>query len=296
MSFEHKYSQLAGAVNLALEDFLQEYDCPQQNLYKAMKYSLSAGGKRLRPVLSLAVCELFDEDYRIALPYACAIEMIHTYSLIHDDLPAMDNDDYRRGKLTNHKVFGEATAILAGDALLNYAYEIMHEDALKNNTYLDRKIRAMAIISNLSGASGMVGGQVVDIESEDKIISPELLSYMHSKKTAALIKAPILSAAALCNATTKEFNLLEQYAEKVGLAFQIKDDILDLKGNFNDMGKLTGNDAAKKKQTFVTLYGISKAEEILAKTAKDAQKSIQKIKLDSKFLESLVGYIVTRNN
>lgn len=295
MNFEYKYNQLVAAVNSALEVFLPEKDCPQQNLYKAMKYSLSAGGKRLRPVLSLAVCEMFDEDYKIALPYACAIEMIHTYSLIHDDLPAMDNDDFRRGKPTNHKVFGEAMAILAGDGLLNYAFEIMNQDALNNNTHFDRKIRAMAIISNASGVSGMVGGQVVDIESEGKEISSELLTYMHSKKTGALIKAPILSAAALCNANTEEFNLLEQYAEKVGLAFQIKDDILDLKGNFQDMGKLTGKDAAIGKQTFVTLYGIEKAEKILAKTAQDARSSVQKLKLDSEFLEELVSYIVTRN-
>ncbi|HHV60441.1 MAG TPA: polyprenyl synthetase family protein [Clostridiaceae bacterium] len=295
MEFKEKYNQWLNIVNAALENMLEEKDNPQKNIYRAMKYSLEAGGKRLRPILTLAVCDSFGQDYKIAMPYACAIEMIHTYSLIHDDLPAMDNDDYRRGKLTNHKVFGEAMAILAGNALLNYAFEIMHQDMLKNKEFLERKIKAACIISNASGVSGMIGGQVIDIESQNKEMTLELVEYMHSKKTGALIKAPVLAAAVLCDARTDEMKYLEQYAEKIGLAFQIKDDILDFEGDFKVMGKLSGNDAANNKQTFVTLYGLDKAREILYKTASEALKYISKLNFESHFLEELVDYIVTRD-
>lgn len=296
MNFKQKYEQWLSEVNQTLDNLLVEKDCPERNLYRAMKYSLSAGGKRLRPILSIAVCELFGADYKIALPYACAIEMIHTYSLIHDDLPAMDNDDYRRGKPTNHKVFGEAMAILAGDALLNFAFEIMHQDILNSDDYLDRRIKAMVIISNASGASGMVGGQAVDMESSGKTVTPDLLKYMYSKKTGALIKAPIMAAAVLCGAKPDELGLLSEYAEKIGLAFQIKDDILDLKGSLDVMGKMSGSDAANNKQTFVTVYGIEKAEDILQQTAEEALSCIRKLKYKTDFLEELVNYIVTRGN
>jgi geranylgeranyl diphosphate synthase type II len=297
MDFNSKCKTYAELVNKALEGYVPEKDVPEGNIYKAMRYSLMAGGKRLRPILMLSVCEMLGGSIDDALPYACAIEMIHTYSLIHDDLPVMDNDDYRRGRLTNHKVFGEAMAVLAGDALLNYAFEIMLEDAIVKNDSLLNKVKAMKIISNASGASGMIGGQVVDMESVGKTIHEGILRYMYQCKTGALIKASILSAAALCGANIEEEEILGQFSEKIGLAFQIKDDILDVEGNFNELGKSIGSDAANMKTTFVTMYGIEKSKEFLSKVTRQAIACIKKLKkYKPDFLISLAEYIAERIN
>lgn len=296
MDFKARLGKWTETVNTVLDKYVTAKDTPEGTIYKAMKYSLSAGGKRLRPVLALAVCELLDGDEADILPYGCAIEMIHTYSLIHDDLPAMDNDDFRRGKPTNHKVFGEAMAILAGDALLNYAFEIMLRHGLTRQDKPAERLRAMEIIARASGAGGMIGGQVVDLESEGRRISAQTLEYMHRCKTGALIKAPVMAAAALCGANGEKEACLEEYAENLGLAFQIKDDIMDVEGSLEDMGKAAGSDEANGKSTFVALYGIEKSKEMLKRTVDKAIGSLGVFGAKAFFLEELAYYIISRNN
>lgn len=299
MNFKEKYNGWIVVVNDALGQYIAEKDTPEGNIYKAMKYSLTAGGKRLRPVLALAVCELLNGKISTVLPYACAIEMIHTYSLIHDDLPAMDDDDYRRGRPTNHKVFGEAMAVLAGDGLLNRAFEIMLADmcsGTQDARSLSRKARVAQWIAKASGTSGMIGGQVVDLESEGKTIPAELLEYMHRCKTGALIKAPVVSAAILCGALEDEFKNLEEYAAKLGLAFQIKDDILDIEGNLESMGKAAGSDAAKMKSTFITLYGLEGSKKMLENITNQAISSLEIFGAKAEFLVKLAEYLVRREN
>jgi len=296
MEFKTKLQEWSNLVNDALQDYIRKKEGPGSDIYDAMKYSLMAGGKRLRPVLALAVCELLNGDRNEVLPFACAIEMIHTYSLIHDDLPAMDNDDYRRGKLTNHKVYGEAIAILAGDALLNLAFEVMLASMAENNACPGGKIKAMHLIAESSGAKGMIRGQVIDLESEGKAIPKETLEYMHKCKTGALIKAPVLAAAVICGASSLEYDKLSEYAENIGLAFQIKDDIMDVKGNREEMGKAAGSDAASNKTTYVTLYGADEAEKMLYKLIKKAVNALGCFGERADFLRDLAIYIGDRNN
>lgn len=256
--------------------FLPEVDHNSITLYESMSYSLKAGGKMLRSVLLLAACDFCGGDEKTALPYACAIEYIHTYSLIHDDLPAMDNDDLRRGIPTNHKVFGEAMAILAGDGLLTSAFEAMNKDMLlyfDNIDLLKRRVRAVYEISKGAGCRGMIAGQVADIEAENKQCTKEILDYIHLNKTAALIKAAIRAGAYLGGCDKKTLEDLDEYAENIGLAFQIVDDILDVSGDEAELGKRTGSDAANQKATYPCRYGIEesklKVEELTA-NAKNA--------------------------
>lgn len=296
MDFKNKLISWSDVVNKELDKLINEKNTPEKTIYSAMKYSLDAGGKRLRPVLALAVCELFDGAADEVLPFACAIEMIHTYSLIHDDLPAMDNDDYRRGRPTNHKVYGEATAILAGDALLNYAFETMLSATIKNSVNIEAKVKAMHIVASASGASGMIGGQVVDLESEGTQIPAELLEYMHRCKTGALIKAPVMSAAVICGADEKQLAQLEQYSQKIGLAFQIKDDILDVIGNDELLGKKTGSDAINNKSTYVTVYGLDHSRRMLEDITGQAVDSLKDFGEKAWFLKSLAQYLLEREN
>ncbi len=259
-----EYLRLKDMVEENLVGFLPEVDHKSITLRDAMVYSLSAGGKRIRPVLLLATCELLGVQAKEAMPYACAIEYIHTYSLIHDDLPAMDDDDLRRGKPTNHKVFGEAMAILAGDGLLHSAFEVMTKDMLMyfdSPQKLQYRVHACYEIAKSSGIRGMVAGQVADIESERKQCSKEMLDYIHLNKTAELISAAILGGAALAGASLEERQNLENYAEALGLAFQIVDDYLDVCGDEAAMGKRAGSDAKKNKSTYPALYGIEKTVE-----------------------------------
>ena len=225
---------------------------------EAMRYSVFAGGKRVRPALALLSTKALGSDFNKTIPFACALEMIHAYSLIHDDLPAMDNDDYRRGKLTNHKVFGEAIAILAGDALLNTAYEIMTDYALESVDI--NSLKAMSKIAKASGIDGMIGGQVVDILSDGKIIEKEILTYIHENKTAALIKAAMASGAIMAGADDEIVRQFELSGYYLGMAFQIKDDILDVEGNASELGKSIGSDAKNHKNTYVSLYGMERAK------------------------------------
>lgn len=296
MDFKSKLDSYVNIINKTLDCYITVKDSPEKTIYEAMRYSLMAGGKRLRPVLALAVCEMLGGDIDDVIPFACAVEMIHTYSLIHDDLPAMDNDDYRRGRLTNHKVFGEAMAILAGDALLNYAYELMLDFTYKNNQNLMGKIKAMSVIAKMSGVSGMIGGQVVDLESEGKNITPELLKYMHGCKTGALIKAPVLAAAAICNASKNDTDMLELFAQNIGLAFQIKDDILDVEGNMGILGKKTGSDAINNKSTFVSLYGLEDSKKMLVEITEQAVQCMDAFGERGIFLKNLADYLLKREN
>jgi geranylgeranyl diphosphate synthase type II len=299
MDFRDKLNSYIEMVNSALKEYIKVSERPEKKIYSAMEYSILAGGKRLRPVLALAVCDMLNGDENDVLPYACAVEMIHTYSLIHDDLPSMDNDDYRRGRLTNHKVFGEAMAVLAGDSLLNYAFEIMLDDAVKGEQSvlsLSKKVKAMDIIAKSSGARGMIGGQVVDLESEGKEITAEVLEYMHRCKTGALIKAPIMAAAVICNADKDTMFSLEKFAVNLGLAFQIKDDILDVEGNSEMMGKTVGSDEGNNKSTFVSLHGLEKSKVLLNKVTDEAISSISELGDKAAFLVQLAEYLVKREN
>jgi geranylgeranyl diphosphate synthase type II len=300
MNFKDKYNIYLEQVTVALDNYIKVKEAPEKSIYEAMKYSLNAGGKRIRPILALATCEIFGGKIEEVLPYACAIEMIHTYSLIHDDLPAMDNDDYRRGKLTNHKVFGEAVAILAGDALLNYAFEIILQEMITKSDgtiSLLNKAKAANILASASGATGMIGGQIIDLQSEGKKIPQELLEYMHRCKTGALIKAPILGCAALFDANCEDVEALSSFAEKLGLAFQIKDDILDIEGDSNTLGKMTGSDLANEKSTYVSLLGIQESKKMLKAITNEASKTLgDRFGKRAEFLQNLADYLVGREN
>lgn len=296
MDFKSRFEKWTALVSEALDDYTELKDVPEASIYKAVKYSLMAGGKRLRPVLALAVAELLEGDEKDILPYACAVEIIHTYSLIHDDLPAMDNDDYRRGMPTNHKVFGEATAILAGDALLNKAFEIMLGHTLAKGDRLRQRLRAMNAIAEAAGMKGMIGGQIVDLESEGKDISAQTLEYMHRCKTGALIKAPVLCSAILYEANSREYEALEEYASCIGLAFQIKDDIMDVQGSFEEMGKPVGSDAANAKSTFITIFGLEESQRMLASTVKKAIDALEIFGARAGFLRELAEFIEKRSS
>ncbi len=261
--YEMTYSDYKAFLEDHLLDCLPEIDPKSITLYEAMKYSLTAGGKRLRPILLLATCEFCGGDIKTALPYALAIEYIHTYSLIHDDLPAMDNDDLRRGVPTNHKVYGEAMAILAGDGLLNTAFEAMNKDMLlyfDEASCLKCRVKASYEIAKGAGCRGMVAGQVADIEVVSKNACGELLDYIHVNKTGALIMAAIRAGAHLGNADEETLRIFSDYGELVGLAYQITDDILDVEGDESIMGKEAGHDEKTCKCTYVTINGLEKSK------------------------------------
>jgi geranylgeranyl diphosphate synthase type II len=278
-------------INRALEKIISDDGAPQ-DIKLAMNYSLLAGGKRIRPVLALTICQGLGGKIEEVLPYACAVECIHTYSLIHDDLPAMDNDDLRRGKPTSHKVFGEALAILAGDGLLNYAFETMLKDASAKG---ERKfIEASYVLAKASGIGGMIGGQVIDIESEGKCIDADTLYHMHKLKTGALIQAPCIIGCIIAGADEYR-EAAGLYGSKLGLAFQIKDDILDYSGDASKLGKATGMDSAHHKPTFVNTFGIEKAEGLAEQYTQEALDLTDKLD-KSGFLGELTEYLIKREN
>lgn len=296
MDFDSKYKEYLNIVNQGLEEFLPLKEGNKKTIHEAMRYSLMAGGKRIRPVIALGVCDIFEYDLAEALPFACAIEMIHTYSLIHDDLPSMDNDDLRRGKPTNHKVYGDAMAILAGDGLLNLAFEVMSASMIKDKDTAYRKVFAMNVIANASGINGMIGGQVIDIESEGKLICEDTLREMHSLKTGALLRAPVLAASYLCGLDQRERSILDVYASRIGLAFQIKDDILDVEGDTQKLGKSCGSDENNKKSTFVSLFGLDKSRQLLDQVTQEAIESISYFGTRTAFLEQLAKKLAQRDN
>ena len=260
-------------------------------IYEAMNYSISIGGKRIRPILMLLTYRMYIDDYYSIMPLAAAIEMIHTYSLIHDDLPSMDNDDLRRGKPTNHKVYGEAMAILAGDGLLNEAMNIMFEYCIGKS---HKSIEACCIISKAAGADGMIGGQVVDILSEGIKIQKDELLYMHNHKTGDLIKAPIISGAMLGGATEIELNSLITYGEKLGLAFQITDDILDEIGDIEKLGKKTKSDEINCKSNFITTFGLEECKRMSSKLTMECIEILSGIQKDTTALEEITLFLLKR--
>jgi len=281
-----------------LEDhLLQELKQTQildEKLYKSMEYSLMAGGKRIRPILLMAAADavaahgIKGENF---LSVASAVEMIHTYSLIHDDLPAMDNSDYRRGKLTNHKVFGEAMAILAGDALLTLAFEVI---ARQKNVKYPVLLEVAMELSKAAGPGGMLGGQVIDLNSEDKEIDLATLKKMHLGKTGALFRASIRSGAILAGANNKQLAALTTYAENFGLAFQITDDILDVEGEENYIGKPVGGDEKNHKSTYVTLTSLDEAKKLASDAIQNALDAIKNFGEEANFLREIVQYLIQR--
>ena len=296
MDFKAELKKYQEIVESELEKYTRTEICPERMLNESMKYSLMAGGKRLRPILILATCRLFKEKYDICMPYAVAIEMVHNFSLIHDDLPAIDNDDFRHGKLTNHKKFNESTAILAGDALLNNAYIVISEDlkkSISNKEILERKL--IAFNEFTIAVDRMIAGEYVDTEFEGKPISSDYLEYMHKNKTGALIKLCVRIGAILGEASKEELEDLSKYAEKIGLAFQIKDDILSEEGNELITGKPVGNDRERNKCTYVTKYGLQEAKDILEKITADAIQIVEKYGTKGEFLKELAIYIKERN-
>lgn len=285
------YEEYKAMVEDHLLDYMPAVDPISKTLYDSMKYSLTAGGKRLRPVLLLASCEFAGGDSMQALPFACALEYIHTYSLIHDDLPVMDDDDLRRGVPTNHIVFGPGIATLAGDGLLNTAFEIMLKNSymwFDDPAMLKRRINAAYAIAKGAGIGGMVAGQVADIEAEDKQASPELLKYIHLNKTAALLHAAVEAGLYLGGADDEMMQNMLRYADAMGLAFQIADDILDVRGNAEEMGKATGEDLKNEKLTYVSLYGLEAAEQELHKLTQRAVDAIKEYYDNAVFFRELV--------
>ncbi|WP_297966792.1 polyprenyl synthetase family protein [uncultured Anaerovibrio sp.] len=281
-------------IEQALVKELQEDKALDPTLCESMKYSLTAGGKRLRPILIMAAADAVGARGTDFIHIACAIEMIHTYSLIHDDLPAMDNDDYRRGKLTNHKVYGDGMAILAGDALLTQAFEVMlRQDNLPADVLL-KVVREMAIGA---GPNGMVGGQAIDLEAEGKQKSLSLseLKKMHAGKTGALFRAAIRSGAIVAGATEKELEALTTYADCFGLAFQITDDILDVVGDEAVIGKPVGSDERNDKSTYVSLTSLEEARRLAADTVADGVAALEMFGDKASFLRELLEYLLKRN-
>ncbi len=282
--------QKATIVNGALQRCMESIGDAPDRIKSAMGYSLLSGGKRIRSVMLLAADEMLGGNEARALPFACAIEMIHTYSLIHDDLPAMDNDTLRRGKPTNHVVFGEATAILAGDGLLNLAFEVMIAECLSHGNEV---LLATQYIAKAAGISGMIGGQVLDIASTGQFSGEDTLQEMHMKKTGALLSAAVLAGISLNQPPQHITEAMARYGHHIGMLFQITDDILDCIGSTDEMGKTVGKDAADQKTTYVSLYGLEKAKRIAQTHAAQASEALSGVH-GAGFFRQLAQYILER--
>ncbi len=280
-------------IDKSLDKYLEIRDNPQRIIYEAMRYSVFAGGKRLRPILMWETAVMCGGAWETVEPFACAIEMIHTYSLIHDDLPAMDNDDLRRGMPTNHIKFGEDIAILAGDALLTKAFEVV---SLNKFADASRAVRAINVFAAAAGADGMVGGQTVDLAAEGKDIELTDLQYIHLLKTGALIRAACVIGAITAGAAEQEITAVDDFARYLGIAFQIRDDILDVTGSEAELGKPVGSDAESEKNTYVKLCGIEKSEELVSVYSDKAKAALDIFGERAEFLKRLTDYLVIRNN
>jgi len=254
-------------VDLVIEEYLNELKYPKV-IVEGMKYSVLNGGKRLRPILLLMTLDLLEVQEKKGLPMSVAIEMIHSYSLVHDDLPALDNDDYRRGKFSTHKKFGEAEAILIGDALLTHAFNLITREDIEPS----KIVEMIQLTSSYAGVNGMIGGQMVDIESEGKDIDLPTLQYIHTHKTGKLLMLPIECACVIAGINSEKRDVLKRYAELIGLAFQIKDDILDIEGTFEEIGKPVGSDKELMKSTYPSIFGMEKTKEILTEKVEEAKK------------------------
>lgn len=284
-------------VNKALDSFLPGEDEYPQTLHKAMRYSVFAGGKRIRPILVIAAAEIFGKTAEDVIDIACAVEFIHTYSLIHDDLPCIDNDELRRGLPTCHKVFGEAIALLAGDALLTKAFHVMSHPSKAEEAWsqkLDLKLKAIHEIAKAAGSTGMVGGQVVDIESEGKEVAFPVLEYIHIHKTGELMLASVKAGAIMGGAENKELEAITKYGEAIGLAFQIADDILDVEGNKEDVGKNVGGDMKKGKVTYPSILSIDESRKRAKELVDIAITSLKDFDEKAEPLRAVARYIVER--
>lgn len=291
MDFLTEFEAKINLANQALQRYFIKKENHQMSVYEAMEYSLFSGGKRIRPVLCAACAELFGSAEE-AMPFACAIEMIHTYSLIHDDLPCMDDDDLRRGKPTNHIVYGEAMAVLAGDALLNLAFEtvLQHSKAAPALT-----LEGLKIIAESAGTEGMIGGQVIDLESEGKSIDSVTLMAMHVHKTGALMMAAAKTGALIGGGTKEDVLNMENFARYLGVAFQIKDDILDVESSTEVLGKRVGSDSTNEKTTFVTLYGLEQSQKMLEDYTQKAIDILAVYGERAAFLKELSLFLLQRD-
>ncbi len=294
MSFKEELARLAGIVDEALNEYLPQRGNYPEVIHEAMRYSVFAGGKRLRPSLVLASARAVGGDETTVLPAACAIELLHTYSLVHDDLPAMDNDDLRRGRPTNHKVYGEAIAVLVGDALLTLAFRLLAGLSQNRPAGAGRIVQVIAEVAQAAGTDGLIGGQVVDILSAGKLIDKHTLEYIHTRKTGALYRASVRAGAILSGANFEQLNKLTIYAENLGLAFQIVDDILDIEGDEQKLGKPVGSDINNDKATYPALYGLAAAKAMARQSAERATSALDFFGVEADFLRELIYFVLHR--
>lgn len=296
VNFQDELKKRTEEIEAVLKSYLPREEGFAKTMAQAMNYSVLAGGKRLRPMLILETCRMFGGEDKLAYPFMAAMEMIHTHSLVHDDLPALDNDDYRRGRLTTHKVYGEAMGVLSGVALLNYAYEVMLTafDLAEDEKARARVIKALKVMSHKTGLYGMLGGQSVDVENDGKPMSREMINYIYENKTSALIEGSMMAGAILGGASAEEVAVVEKAASGIGLAFQIQDDILDVTSTAEELGKPIHSDEKNHKTTYVTLMGIEKASQQVAELSEEAVKLLEGLNKKNEFLFTLVKELVGR--
>ena len=293
MNFQDELTKRTDEIEKGIREFLPKEEGFAKSMAQAMNYSMLAGGKRLRPLLMQETYRLFGGKEKVIWPFMTGMEMIHTHSLIHDDLPALDNDDYRRGRLTTHKVYGEAMGILSGVALLNYAYETMLL-AFERTAYPERVIRGLSVMAEKTGIHGMLGGQSVDVENDGTPLTKEMLDYIYRNKTSALIEAAMMTGAILAGADENSVAIIEEAAGKIGLAFQIQDDILDVTSTEEELGKPVHSDEKNNKVTYVTLFGIEEASRQVKELSEDAVSLLKGLNENNEFLYLLVEKLINR--
>ena len=296
VNFQDELKKRTEEIEAVLKSYLPKEEGFAKTMAQAINYSLMAGGKRLRPMLLLETSRMFGGEEKLAYPFMTAMEMIHTHSLVHDDLPALDNDDYRRGRLTTHKVYGEAMGVLSGVALLNYAYEVMLTafDLTEDDYGIQRVVKALKVVANKTGIYGMLGGQSVDVENDGKPMSREMLDYIYKNKTSALIEGSMMAGAILGGASSEEVAVVEKAASQIGLAFQIQDDILDVTSTAEELGKPVHSDEKNHKTTYVTIMGINEASQQVADLFDEAVKLLEGLNKKNEFLLTLVKELVGR--
>lgn len=293
MNFQDELTKRTDEIEKGIREFLPKEEGFAKSMAQAMNYSMLAGGKRLRPLLMQETYRLFGGKEKVIWPFMTGMEMIHTHSLIHDDLPALDNDDYRRGRLTTHKVYGEAMGILSGVALLNYAYETMLL-AFERTAYPERVIRGLSVMAEKTGIHGMLGGQSVDVENDGTPLTKEMLDYIYRNKTSALIEAAMMTGAILAGADENSVAIIEEAAGKIGLAFQIQDDILDVTSTEEELGKPVHSDEKNNKVTYVTLFGIEEASRQVKELSEDAVSLLKGLNKNNEILYLLVEKLINR--
>lgn len=297
-TFQEVLKEKTASAEAVIKGFLPKEEGYQKTVLEAMNYSVIVGGKRLRPILMRETYGLFGGDSKLIEPFMAAMEMIHTYSLVHDDLPAMDNDEYRRGRKTTWKVYGEAMGILAGDGLLNFAFETAMKafSFCEEKEELERVAKALSVLANKAGIYGMIGGQTADIEAENKefVLSTEHLLFIHAHKTAALVQASMMIGAILAGADEAAVKAIEKCAYNIGVAFQIQDDVLDVIGDSEELGKAVGSDAQNNKQTYVTIHGLEKSQAEVERLSKEAVGILNDFAKENTFLEQLILHLIHR--